>query len=241
MTTVLIDATIWAGEHDMSGEANQVSVALSRDGLDRTTFGSNGWRERNKGLFSGQVDASAFTDFTDDGLDEEMFGNLAFGPLPFAVTVDGTEGSVGYFFHSVETSVESGAQVGEIHELQISSMTSGDTAPAVRGRLETIKAARSTSSNSTGSQLGALSATQSIYSALHVFATTGSPTLDVIIQSDDNGSFTTPTTRITHAQATGRTSELLSATGAVVDDFWRASWTFGGSGTITFAVLLGIV
>ena len=71
-------------------------------------------------------------------------------------------------------------------------------------------------------------------------ATTSSPTLDVIIESDDNGSFSSATTRITHTQATAATSEFLSVAGAVTDDYWRASWTFGGTGTITFAVIIGI-
>ena len=81
-----------------------------------------------------------------------------------------------------------------------------------------------------------------MYSYLHVMTTgTGSPTLDVVIQSDDNAGMTSPTTRITHAQKTAIGAELLSVAGAVMDDYWRVNFTIGGSSpSFLFAVMLGI-
>ena len=77
---------------------------------------------------------------------------------------------------------------------------------------------------------------KSMYAALHVISVSGtSPTLDVIVQSDDNSGFTTPTNRITFSQTGAVGAEWGSVAGAVTDDYWRVSYTIGGSDTPTFA------
>ena len=62
-----------------------------------------------------------------------------------------------------------------------------------RGIIEFNSSATS-SSTTTGSQLGAVSAAQRIVANLHVTTAVGSA-LDVIVQSDDNSGFTSPTNR----------------------------------------------
>jgi hypothetical protein len=49
--------------------------------------------------------------------------------------------------------------------------------------------------------------------------------------------------RITFTTATGRTSQMLSVAGAITDDYWRVSYTIGGTGgpTFAFAVTAGII
>jgi len=79
--------------------------------------------------------------------------------------------------------------------------------------------------------------------AMHVTAFVGAaPTLDVIVESDDNSGFTTAVTRGTFAQATAATSEWLTpVAGAITDDWWRIGYTLGGTITsATFAVFIGI-
>ena len=54
-------------------------------------------------------------------------------------------------------------------------------------------------------------------------------TLDVIVESDDNAGFTTPTTRITFTQVTTTPiSYLSSLAGSVTDTYWRMKWTISG-------------
>jgi hypothetical protein len=122
---------------------------------------------------------------------------------------------------------------------------SSSTGPVVRGLLvHPSNVSRTSSSTGTGRQLGAVAAGKSMYAALHVISASGTnPTLDVILQSDDNASFTSATSRITFTQATGRTSQLSSVAGAITDDYWRVSYTIGGTNTPTFAfaVTAGII
>ena len=82
-----------------------------------------------------------------------------------------------------------------------------------------------------------------MFAALHVLSASGtSPTLDVVLQSDDNSGFSSAVSRITFTQATGITSQWSTLAGAQTDDYWRASYTIGGSATptFTFALVIGI-
>ncbi len=93
--------------------------------------------------------------------------------------------------------------------------------------------------NETGYQLGAVSSTQRIYAGMHVLAASGTaPTLDAVIQSDDNAGFSSAATQLTFTQATGTTSEFISAAGPYTDDYWRASLTLGGTSP-SFTIILG--
>jgi hypothetical protein len=89
-----------------------------------------------------------------------------------------------------------------------------------------------------------VSASQKMYAALHVRSVSGTnPTLDVVVQSDTVG-FPSATSRITFSQATATTNrhQFSSVAGAITDDYWRVSYTIGGTGTPTFsfAVTVGI-
>jgi hypothetical protein len=53
-----------------------------------------------------------------------------------------------------------------------------------------------------------------------------------------------PTTRVTFSQATGRTSQWATpVAGAITDDWWDISWTIGGTGgpDFTFVAVVGIL
>lgn len=103
-------------------------------------------------------------------------------------------------------------------------------------------AAVTASAAGTGAQLGALSATQEMHAALHVFNADGtSPTLDADIESDDNSGFSSAVVRGSFAQKTDIGSEYLTIAGAITDDWWRINFTLGGtSPSFGFAVSLGI-
>jgi hypothetical protein len=71
-----------------------------------------------------------------------------------------------------------------------------------------------------------------------------SPTLDVIVQSDDASGFPSATNRITFTQATGFTAEYATpVAGAITDDWWRVNFTIGGTASpnFTFICVIGIL
>ena len=80
--------------------------------------------------------------------------------------------------------------------------------------------------------------------ALHVLSVAGTstPTLTVIVQSDDNAGFTTPTTRISFTAATAVGAQWGSVAGALTDDYWRISYTISGTNPVfAFAVSAGVL
>ena len=118
-------------------------------------------------------------------------------------------------------------------------------APFVRGKCLFRGAAENATDDSTGIEFPAVADGQSIYAALHVFHADGtSPTLDVVVESDDADTFASATTRLTFTQANAVTSEWKSDTpsGGIADTFWRISYTIGGATPeFGFAVVFGIV
>jgi hypothetical protein len=82
-----------------------------------------------------------------------------------------------------------------------------------------------------------------MFLALHVVAISGAPTFTVVLESDDNAGFTSPTTRLTSASYSASTgAEWQSVAGPVTDTYWRVKWTVtGGTGpSVSFLAVAGI-
>lgn len=235
----LQDAKLYVAEHDLSGDVNSMTVAHEVDDLDVTTFGSGGARTRIAGLESVSLSHEGFWD--GDTVGSAVYDEIAgSGSAVTVCPTDGTAGEAGFIFKAPHFSYSPGGQVGDVYGF--SGSASGQT-KLVRGTILTDAAAAVTSSgDGSGYQVGAATAGQTVYASLHVIAASGTtPTLDLTVESDDNGSFTTPATQITFTQATAATSEWKTAAGPVTDDYWRVSYTLGGtSPSFTFIVTLGI-
>lgn len=230
------DMSILVDDIEMACYAKSFSLSNEVTELDTTSLCSTGWTELIGGLKSGSVNIEFMQDVAVGEVDDTLFPLLGVVNVPKSVVVGSADGSPAYLLKSIPlTYTPVQGAVGELAMGTISGSSS--TGPVVRGKLlHPSNVDRTSSSTGTGRQLGAVSATQKVYAALHVISASGtSPTLDVIVQSDDNAGFTSPTTRITFTQATGRTSQLSSLAGAITDDYWRVSYTIGGSATPTFA------
>lgn len=232
----LQDCKLYVAEHDLSGDTSSGSLQHTVAELDATTFG-NGSRVRIAGIEDVALSYEGLWD--GDTVGSSVYDEI--GGSESAVTLcptDGTEGEAGFIFKAPHFSYAPGGQVGELYKFSASA--SGSTR-LVRGTvMADASAAVSATGNGTARQLGTVGAGQKVYASLHVIASSGSPTLDVTVESDTSSGMSTPATQLTFTQATGATSEFLSAAGAITDDWWRVDYTFGGTGTITFIVTVGI-
>ena len=160
--------------------------------------------------------------------------------ITVAPTNSGAENEVAFSFQSVQSALgRLGATVGDMAPVSVDA--SGSAGPLVGGRiLQPATSAASATGNSTGIQIATTAATESGFASMHVIAATGTdPTLDVIVQSDDNSGFSSANNRITFTQATGTTTERLSVAGAITpDDYWRVNYTIGGTNTPTFTFIV---
>lgn len=236
------DVSYLIGSIEVACNAKSAVLNTEVAQLDTTSLCTTGWTSSIGGLKSGMFDLSLMADFAALGLDETLYGYFATNDVPQSLSIGSADGSLTYFWKGIETSytVIEGS-VGELAMSKVSGKSSGS--PVIRGkRIHPTSVARSATGNGTGYQLGAVSASQTLYAALHVLDRTGTASMTLKIQSDDNGSFTSATDRITSfTAASARGYQWGSVAGAVTDDYWRCVYTFSGTGTVTFGVSAGII
>ena len=178
-------------------------------------------------------------------IDKALYNNMATAGSPVSILPEGsTIGSRAFFFKGAQGEYSPGGSVGELLGF---SWAAGANDKLLRGNV--LENARVTAtSTSTPQQLGAVATNQYLYAALHVLSVGGtvSPTLDVVIQSDNAVGFLSAATPIiTFTQATGITSEYATPvdnTTCTTDDYWRVSYTTGGtSEEFVFIVVMAIM
>lgn len=239
-THVLTDASLWYHSIALHDLLNTLQFTTSRETKDATVFG-NAARTNRVGLFAAGVSAGGFADMT--AYDAAIYGTLNDAThLPISIAPTSSDGDTAYTLRGLTSTLSPlGGTVGELSALTVEAAGRGGVKP-VRGTILHPETARTASSVGTGRQLGAVAAGSKVYGALHVIAASGTtPTLDVIVQSDDNSGFTSPTTRLTFSQASGVTSDWQSLAGSITDTWWRVSYTIAGTApSFTFAVVVGI-
>lgn len=249
-TFSLLDVDLFAGTAstalDLSCFANQVEVMSDVSTLDATTFCSGGWDTPIAGRFTTSISASGPTDMATataaqtSAVDEVLAVDLGATYTLAVVPMGSTSGAVGYFTQGMLMNRQ--VLGGTVGDLATHSVMFRGTTPMIRGTV--LHAADLTATGSSAvRQLGAVSASQRIWCALHVLAVSGTstPTITVKIQSDDNAGFTSATDRITLSSATGKSAQFSSALGAITDDYWRASWTISGTNpSMTVRIMAGI-
>lgn len=214
-TFSLVDATVFTGGLDLSSNLNTVTLEMTVDELDATTFGQD-WRVRKPGLRSVSMSHQGFLDYADP--DATLFADLATERV-FTASPTGADGAVAYSFNARGFQYQAlGDQVGDMAKFAGSAMGS-DGVGVVRGQLLLPKTSLSGAVSGTGVQMGDVAAGEKLYTSIHVF--TAGTTAAVIVESDDNSGFTTPTTRSsTTVTAVGGTW-VAPVAGAITDNWWR--------------------
>lgn len=239
MALVLTDALVLVNGANLSGQSNKVEVAAEIGDEDVTNFASGGWKEVIGGLGSHTWDLAGQWAAGDAAKpDDRLWADLG-AKAAWTACVPSAEGSVAYLGSVLSGSHKVGGEVGSVAPYEAHGVGSGRV---VRGTLLAGPGtARTTSGNTTGVQLGALSASQLMTAALHVCSVAGgSPTVVAKLQSaaTQGGSYSD---RIVFTSANAVSSQLGTVAGAVTDTWWRVAWTLGGSSpSFLIAVAAGI-
>lgn len=247
MVQVLENVRLFMGGADYTGQSNKIEVAAESEEKDVTTFASvdaNGklWKDVLGGIASAKIAQGGFwgagdTSRVDDDMWAALGGAGAWTGCPIAANV----GSVALFTKALRASYQLGGSVGDV-----APWTGGlaSAFPLLRGVcMHPPGTARTSTGTGTSVQLTSVAAGKQLYAAAHVLsvAGTGTPTITLKIQSDDNTNFTSATDRITFTAATARTGQVLRTPGAIADDWYRVAWTISGTGpSFLFMVSLGI-
>jgi len=234
-TFVQTDVGLYWGGYSLAATHNAVGLSTSASMQDDTVYGDT-FVSNAAGLSSVTLEGEGFWDSTNDNV---LFSSLGTDDTVVTVTpVDQAAGSPAIFtkLTTSEYNPIAGGTVGEMLAFRVSGEGRGEK--TVTGEIfVTPGTTRTTSGTSLPNQLGAVTSTQGIYSALHVLSASG--TLDVVIKSDSDISFGSPDTRITHTQFTAIGAEMLSQLGTNADTWWRADFTISGS--FDFIVSLAII
>lgn len=242
---VVTNPVFWLHDRDFTSDSSALALNYEAVMKDLTKMGNDtrvqkGTKKVVDFGFNGDCD------FVSGAEDEKMFGSFAvadklasYGMPNYA----GAENSPIHFFKFAMANMSINADRDDFYRAEAGGSGAGKL---IRGivLVNEVSAFDEAGGNKTAYQMGAVGATQKLYAGIHVFDKEGtSPTLDVVIASDDNQSFTSGTSRITVAQQTDKNSLWLDPVdGAITDDWWRAQVTLGGSATpgFKYALVLGI-
>lgn len=241
---VWTDVRLYWDAYNLSGDMNALALNYGAELQDATVLTDPG-RRRRGGLRTIAFQHEGFVNYGADQVDDALFNDIAVANVPMSILPhnNGAEGELAYFFQGIAgLYVPIGASVGEMHRFSVSG-EADDGRDLIRGNVLT-NATRTATGNGTAFNLGAVSASQKIYAALHVIDPVAgtAPTLNVKIQSDDASGFASPIDRITFAQKTAKGSEYaVPVAGAFTDTWWRVTFTIGGtSPSFPFVVVFGI-
>jgi hypothetical protein len=233
------------GHLDLTGLAEGYVNDLERAKKRFTNLGSGGYEEFKPGLASGSWKLDLFQDLDADVLDDELGLTVlstdypvSFAPNAAASDAAGDVVYLGRGRASKYTPVD-----GAVGDEAKAILEGAYNAPFARGVILHPKAARTATGNGSAVALAGPTSAQRLYAGLHVFAYTGLTSITVKIASDDNGSFTSATDRLTFtAVAAAGASQFASAAGGWnTETHLRVTYTIVGTGSCTFAVHCGVI
>lgn len=234
---ILTNSKIFFGGFDFSADSNSISSIYTSNLQDDTAFGDD--TISRKGGLKGV--AYGIEGLWNNSPDLQFFNNMGVADVPLTLVPEsGADGERSFVLKSIAGSYEPAAPVGEMFKFGLEGNADKIVKSIV---MHSAAAAIASTTNGTARQLGAVSATQRVYSVVHVIAASGaSPTLDITIESDDNAGMASAVQRIAHTQFTTIGSEWSSLVGAITDDYWRVVLTVGGgSPSFTVIVSIGII
>ena len=225
----------WGG-YSLASDFNAIGLDLAGNPVEDTTYGDSTVSSAS-GLSSVTLEGEGYWNSSTDSV-----LHTSLGSDDTIVTVTPVSSAVGQraIFTKLTTAEYNpiaGGTVGEMLAFKVSGEGRGEK--AVHGEIMIAPGtARTSGASSDVNNLGAVSATQSIYSGLHVLAASGS--LVCTVKSDSASGFSSPTTRITHSTFSAVGAEMKSAAGAITDAYWRVDFTVSGSGSFDFIISLAV-
>lgn len=234
----LVDVTTYIGGYDMTTDMNQISLNLSADEKDSTTFGNGGWRSRVGSHKDISGELAGYWGAGTPSVDAEAFANLGVADRVITMTPTGVEASTAYLWRGEKFGYELFGGIGDVTPFSLSLQGSHGQGMA-RGTL--LKARGNVSATgATGSAVqitGGVPTGLALHGSFHVF--TAGTTVTAVVESDDNSGFTTPTTRLTFGPLTSSQGVISRLAGPITDTWFRLRVS-AITGTFNVACAIGI-
>lgn len=227
---------LFAG-YDLTSDVNAVALSLGADAVEITSLADTS-HIFMPGLKTVKASVKGFWDSTIDGVIIDTIG----GADVLSLALTQAEGGIGFFARQMPAQYQIGDQVDKVFPFSLTVNTEGQL---VRGLIMARKSAIAATGHGSPFQVGAVTALQSIYCALHVTKITGTTvSITCALESNADNTFGSPTTHITFDAVTDVTevmAQLLSTAGAITDTWWRLKYTISGTGSFDFTALAGVL
>ena len=235
----LTDAYVFVGSHDFTGDSNELVLEVTVNELNVPVFGDT-WNAVIGGVKNSRLTMAGYWQSGADTVDAVSFDDVAVASRVVTLGHTQTEATTAYFGQVMSARYSHGGQHGEVYPFSLDASGS-DGDGFIQGQLALAKSTvSSTGAIGSGVQLGAVGATEYLYSSFHIIGTPGT-TITVVLESDDNAGFTTATTRATIGpETTAGGTWVTRVAGAITDDYFRFRCTavtgsFSCSGAIGVA------
>lgn len=240
-TLAITNAYVYAGGHDFTGDINQWNVGAEAAAKDCTNMRSDGWTEYKHGAKTSSLSMSGHNDFADDAVDEVAFAALGSSGIVYTTGAAETEGDPAFFHRGMQGTYSAFGPYGEIVPFSVSAVGSDGPTGIVRGQLALKKTTvTTTGAKGTALNLGLVGAGKYLYAAFHVFGTPGT-TITAVVESDEDNTFASATTRITFGPITANGGTWgTRVAGAIASDDWFRLNVTAITGTFSVACAVGI-
>ena len=240
--TAQVNPRLQIGTFNLTTAANMINVGAMAEMKDITTWNYLPFRNFTPGLKVIQIDIGGFNDYTTvTGWDE--YARSILGVPQQVVTLaelGDTVGSIATITRGIVDNLPTFvAAVGEVPKIKVKVSGTGNV--LAEGQVtQSTTSTITVTGNTTPVNVGAVSATQTIYAAIHAVTVTGttpSATFQLASSTTSGGAYTARGSA--GSALTAASSQWLSATGPFTDTWWRLNVTVSGT-TPVFTVLASI-
>lgn len=217
------DAKVFANGYDLSGYLTSVTVSGESDTAETSTLG-NSAKSYIAGMKDATVKADGFFSGEIGGSDERLAAQLGSTVIFTVVLSADAVGANGYGMTAIETTYETGAEIGGAVAASIEGQSSCGQEP-----IRVLNPLSAQTATGNGTAVDNLVSTANGYSAyLHVTAVSGTtPSMTAKVQhSADNSSWSDLATFTAVTAANGY--QRITGTGTV-NRYLRAQWTITGT------------
>lgn len=241
-TLAVLNAYVYSGARDFTGDINEWRLACEAEAKECSNFRSNGWREYKLGRRTSAFEMSGhYQSDTADAVDPHIFDNLGVTNQVITTGDVETEGQPAYMHRGMQVTADFFGAHGEIAPFRVTGSGTDGPTGVVRGQLAVAKQTISTTgAKGTALNLGLVGSGQYLYATLHLVGTAGS-SITAIVESDEDNTFSSATTRISFGAQTAVGGYWgTRVAGAIADDDWFRVNVSAVSGSWSVAAAIGI-
>lgn len=225
-------AQLAVGSFNASSTSNQVGWSMDVNVNPKTTWGSGEFEEYNLGLRTLTVAIGGYNDYAAAAWDEYARSNWGSAQIVTLAYDGATAGTGAVMANGLMPSQQSfNGNVGENPTISPTIVGSTVYPPIAEGQVTRASSTNITATTTTTPvQVGALTSTQYVVAAVHVFSYSGTGTITCQLQSSSTsgGSYTNRGSAGAAISAAG--AQWITATGlTVTDTWWRLNITASAS------------